>query len=164
MRGYAWLMRLRPRICNAVMWGGLALALFLTGLWWYSVYRHVFYTLPNGWSAHLLHGCCKVNYDDPSVVLWTSLGWMDVPDRNRLWWWFTYYSYEFGKFLIVPLWPLILVSSGASATAWLFDARARRRARVGQCFRCGYDLSGLAPGAACPECGKGCRVEPPACS
>ncbi|MBX9736310.1 MAG: hypothetical protein K2X32_05240 [Phycisphaerales bacterium] len=29
------------------------------------------------------------------------------------------------------------------------------RARVGQCRRCGYDRSGLASAAVCPECGKG---------
>lgn len=34
--------------------------------------------------------------------------------------------------------------------------RSRRwlRARRGRCSRCGYDLSGLPPGRACPECGR----------
>ena len=41
-------------------------------------------------------------------------------------------------------------------TAWLFhrDRRHVSWAAAGRCVRCGYDLSGLPPGAACPECGK----------
>lgn len=46
------------------------------------------------------------------------------------------------------------------AAAWfipLFGIRAARRSlrrRRGLCTRCAYDLNGLAPGAACPECGQ----------
>jgi len=40
------------------------------------------------------------------------------------------------------------------ATAFLWsDVRHWRRLRHGRCVRCGYDLSGLNPGLACPECG-----------
>ena len=55
--------------------------------------------------------------------------------------------------IVIPLWvPFLLL---AAPTAWLFyrDRRSVRWAAAGRCVGCGYDLSGLAPGAACPECG-----------
>lgn len=56
--------------------------------------------------------------------------------------------------LALPLTPLIV------GTAWLWyrDRRSRRRAEVGCCPACGYDLAGLVAGATCPECGKGEEV------
>lgn len=42
-------------------------------------------------------------------------------------------------------WCVLLAGIGA--------ARRAIRRRRGQCTRCAYDLGGLAPGAACPECG-----------
>lgn len=43
---------------------------------------------------------------------------------------------------------------------WTFFAsrRFRRRFERGQCLRCGYDASGLAAGAPCPECGLASQV------
>lgn len=54
-------------------------------------------------------------------------------------------------FFKVPLW----VPLGASvlATVVLF-AMTRRRCRPGACGNCGYDLTGLAAGTKCPECGE----------
>ena len=37
---------------------------------------------------------------------------------------------------------------------WRDRSRLRRRYRLGLCTACGYDRSGLAADAACPECGK----------
>jgi len=53
-----------------------------------------------------------------------------------------------GEWMIgVPLWIPSAVATGIAI------ARRRRRNQIGRCAVCGYDLSGHASGAACPECG-----------
>ncbi len=64
-----------------------------------------------------------------------------------------------------PLWPGFIANTLVYFVAWasvlvvLFAGttgmRRVLRARRGQCRRCGYDRSGLASAAVCPECGKG---------
>lgn len=51
------------------------------------------------------------------------------------------------------LWPTPLATLSAGALL-LWSARRAARAARGFCSACGYDLRGLAAGAACPECGK----------
>jgi hypothetical protein len=59
-----------------------------------------------------------------------------------------------------PLWPGLLADAAAwSAAAWALlagasAARRMRRAGRGRCPGCGHDRAGLAPSAACPECGR----------
>jgi hypothetical protein len=53
--------------------------------------------------------------------------------------------------LLVPVWPLIVVSSLIPA-AWLYAHRKRHvRRQAGRCSACGYDLR--ATPDRCPECG-----------
>lgn len=54
--------------------------------------------------------------------------------------------------VLVPIWPLLAISLIAGAWSWWPQARA-----PGSCHRCGYARSGLAPDAACPECGSVAR-------
>lgn len=54
--------------------------------------------------------------------------------------------------LELPLWALSLPAVPAAALAWR-GLRRSRRSHAGACSRCGYDLGGLGPGVACPECG-----------
>jgi hypothetical protein len=49
-----------------------------------------------------------------------------------------------------PLWPAFVVSLVCSWIAW---ARRGRSVILRPCASCRYDLSGLPPGSACPECG-----------
>lgn len=60
-----------------------------------------------------------------------------------------------------PIWPGFLLNSAAFASLLFLVLRAPRavrraiRRRRGRCGACGYDRAGLAPHAACPECGAG---------
>jgi hypothetical protein len=54
--------------------------------------------------------------------------------------------------VIVPLWPAFLITAAGAAGLWRLD-RWAAAANKGRCPSCGYDLRGLASGAACPECG-----------
>ncbi|MFT3685336.1 MAG: hypothetical protein QM783_10490 [Phycisphaerales bacterium] len=51
-------------------------------------------------------------------------------------------------------WPVVLVLTASGASVWWSGSRARKRAITGCCRHCGYSLAGLAPDAACPECGR----------
>ena len=55
---------------------------------------------------------------------------------------------------VVPCWALLVISVGATVFAWKTEILAVKRARAGMCGACGYDHSGLAGDAKCPECGK----------
>jgi hypothetical protein len=85
----------------------------------------------------------------PSDVVW---GITRV--RARLFW--SYWAFDstppnWG--LYFPIWILSLPLLLISATAWRLDTLARRRARVGLCPKCNYNLCGLPPDSLCPECG-----------
>jgi len=118
------------------------------------------------WEMDIFRGCLDVHRgfyprSDQSV----PEGWYDlyvgVLERDALGWrWLPQWDViGTGESLIqrvaVPL--HIMSAILALPAAWLFyrDRRSVRWARTGNCPRCGYDLSGLPPGAACPECGKG---------
>ncbi|MEK6703397.1 MAG: hypothetical protein AABZ53_14140 [Planctomycetota bacterium] len=53
------------------------------------------------------------------------------------------------------LWPIVLAAFATGVPLVWSARRIRRRTRKGLCHACSYDLSGLAAGTACPECGKG---------
>lgn len=79
-------------------------------------------------------------------------GWICQDFHADLSWWF-WWRFELRPspmgVVMVPLWVVSL--AGAVATAWGW--RVSRRESTHGCERCGYDLRGLAAGAACPECG-----------
>jgi hypothetical protein len=63
-------------------------------------------------------------------------------------------SPTFCRRVVVPLWIPFALAAVPTALLWRAQLRRRRRARVGLCPACGYDRAGIAPDAACPECGE----------
>lgn len=113
-----------------------------------------------GWPARCLWfespmqgGGCIVSHDRPVLhKIDFKRGWLGLTPR--------------GQFDAVPdglptgvLWPGLLLNTAAYSGAWLavfvvpMQIRRRMSARAGQCRKCRYDLRGLNPGSACPECG-----------
>lgn len=66
-------------------------------------------------------------------------------------WWFKWSMQTKTKEVVVPMWAIGLAAAGTGVLAW----RRARWVRPGHCPRCGYDLTGLAACAVCPECGEG---------
>jgi hypothetical protein len=90
-------------------------------------------------------GCWFVG-KDPVIA---SLGTVWLPNQQPEWW-FAFHSFANDWWLQVPIWAVALPMAAWTALAF---RSARRRARPGGCPACGYDRTGLAPEAVCPECG-----------
>ena len=58
---------------------------------------------------------------------------------------------------VLLMWPIALAALVSGATLVVMGRRVARRARLGYCPACNYNLSGIAVGAACPECGTRAR-------
>jgi len=171
-------MKPHPRIRKTIKWSGAVVTLLLVVPWigscWWSVSRCDRAPALDDQPEDIIAVA-------PGVVLFSSTadhlrispkGFWNwgryVPGLHAPWyrqrtpfqWWFDSYSsppsFPFQSTeLIIPLWPLPAMAIIPTALAWYLDARARRRERFGRCPKCGYDRTGLAAGAVCPECGAG---------
>ena len=65
-------------------------------------------------------------------------------------------SWTGGREVVVPLWLIAFIPSLTTAWLWYRDRR-----QPGRCTDCNYDLTGLATGSACPECGKASTITSP---
>ena len=138
----------RPRIHVLPLWGVLIHSLFVSlvaGLVASSIASHE----PEGEALWIL--CALV--DLPIVLLgrlivpfvseWAQTAWDGVPHAN-----------------IVNPWMFFMVAGGAQyylllllVARWNVSRTLKRRRRLSQCVRCGYDLRG-SPGGSCSECGE----------
>lgn len=80
---------------------------------------------------------------DPLPWRWWQWEWFASPDDA-----FNAYQTRF------PVWVFLLATGGLGAYLLCRGVRERRRMRTGFCASCGYSLSGLEAGVACPECGR----------
>jgi hypothetical protein len=147
----------RGRQRRVAKWAGLVVCLLIVAAWCASIRWGFGYgtVLSSRYSCYVAAGALSLVYRGGAAPLDPSQ-WSSWAHDSQVDWWPMWENYSpFGTWYMqqqftLPLWmPFVLLGI---PTAWLWW-RDRRRARIGHCT-CGYDLAGLAAGAACPECGK----------
>ena len=147
-------MKLHPKIRKAVKWAGAAVTVLLVVAWVGSNWQYVGY----------VRGPRKIAIF-PGRVLLLDTRMLDEPEPNgwhvepqSRWypwgWWFEKKQDRIATSVYVPIWALAAAAFGVTIAARHLDILARRRDRLGRCPKCNYDLTGLAAGAVCPECGR----------
>ncbi len=151
--GYPDAVKRRGRVRRVTKWAGLVVCVLIAAAWCVSIRWGLGYqgVAPSEYVWRVTDGGLVLSYWElrPGSNQWQFAvnhpqskwrpEWESFSSAAGHCWWFQ-----------LPLWmPLSLV---ALPTGWLLW-RDWRRPRPGHCA-CGYDLAGLAPGAACPECGK----------
>jgi hypothetical protein len=149
-------MKRRTRLRRVAKWAGMIICVLVVGAWvaslrWMLV--GVNYRSFDG--AGLRQGGVVLALGKlPRTDLWHpwEVGWTATrrPPVAPLGWWPFTWEEEVCDGVFVPLWMLFAALALPTGFLWWRD---RRRVRAGHCS-CGYSLSGLAPGAPCPECGK----------
>ena len=157
----------RPRRRAVLKWTGASLCALIFAAWFASRWFmcSITHRQPGTFRAVSLgRGCVSFDRTDDVNLPSVNAGWgtyeRALPPKAVGWAWQYFESSHAiaaarARVVLVPLYfPFGLVSL---PTIWLFyrDRRSVQWARAGRCMACGYDPSGLQPGAACPECGKG---------
>ena len=149
---FIWKRRLR----SSGTWLGLLCVLLLAVLAVLSVWISIW--LNSGGLTVALEGgqisTSFVNLGMPAGSQWHA----ESRANPTMDWSFTYEDSPIGYSVRLPLWPVVLLVSIVTALLWYCG---RRSTRAGHCQRCKYDLTGLAPGGKCPECGKGSVISSP---
>jgi hypothetical protein len=157
-------MRPHPRIRKTVKWGGAVVSVVLLVVWvgsgwWYAKWGG------SDWSVVLTPGSISLT-DYGKLVPPEFHGWACGAHHFQFPWQWSFQTERGGGYhgYFVPLWALAFACILPAAIAWRLDILARRRARIGFCPKCGYNRTGLAPQAVCPECGAAAIVPPPTVS
>jgi hypothetical protein len=142
-----------PRIRKTIKWGTAALTLLLVVVWLGSVWRAIHWMDGNRVVMGIENGCLfyfETNTDPVPSKRGLSLA---EPFLSRLDWSFTWDSGKWAWEARCPLWLFVALVLMLTLMTWRVDLILRRRERVGHCTKCGYDRTGLAKDAKCPECG-----------
>ncbi len=154
----------RTRNRKAAKWGGAVVTVLLIVAWLGSGWRFVVIGLmtPSFWvTLEADNGsinCSFASWDVGLTISELSCGaaghdWEGL--RSLLGEWDIYRTWgPNARGVLFPIWSPMLIVLACTCLAWRADVRAMRRARVGLCAACGYDLAGTAADAVCPECGK----------
>jgi len=145
-------MKPHPRIRKTVKWGGAVITALLVTVWLGSGHWNVIWT-GDGWSVGLARGRLIAGrfHLAPLQAPLRGLEIQALPYSIKLW--FLTRSDRIMTYSGIPLWLFASATLATSVIAWRMDAAARENIGRSPCAKCGYDRTGLAAGAVCPECG-----------
>ena len=143
---------LRPLALLAYAAAALSVCLLVIAMWQPLLLQRL--SIRDGIATTTLSRGELTVYRDGNIAgVSDSVSWCKYPGSNRpLRWLPTCSIAQRGKTLSfnLPMWIPTLLTLGAA----IFLRTLTRPRRSGTCSRCDYDLSGLPPSAACPECGR----------
>jgi hypothetical protein len=146
-------MKPHPRIRKTIKWTGAAVTALLMVVWIASGWAYLRF-----WPTPAL--CISVSRGQTQFTEYrafrlpaTSSGWKAGTHPFNLAWASRWDSDQHLRDFQVALWLPSVIAWGVTASAWLLDNAARRRARLNLCPKCNYDRTGLAKDSVCPECG-----------
>ena len=152
-------MKPHPRIRKTIKWGSAAVTVLLMVVWigsgWYTRVRF----LSSGWMLAVGAGRLTLSPQSsfrniPPHQLRMMESPLNASHPFNLLWTLTFQRVGPSWSVACPLWISAFASGLTALTAWRLDVLSRRRhARLNLCPNCGYDRTGLAPVAVCPECG-----------
>lgn len=147
----------RGRVRRVAKWAGLVVCIVLAAVSvvstrWHAVWIHL--EPLDMWIIGLRSGALgverTVRSPDATALYGLSSRVCRPRFREPVVWWPRAHRWGADSFEVqVPLWMPFAALAVPTCWLWYRD----RRARPGHCL-CGYSLTGLAPGAPCPECGK----------
>ena len=150
---------LRPYIRKTIKWGGPALAALLIAVWAASLRSYWVRKDPRGWIASLCGGVVEIDRFSLGSPLQLWSGSRDELVGGMAIWSGGIPANPITLLVRVHVLPVALVVAAVTACSWCLDIVARRRAAdLTRCPRSRYDRTGLAAGAACPECGAAARA------
>jgi len=146
-------MRPHPRIRKTIKWGGAAVTVLLVVVWIGSAWRELGWYTARATNVHIAGGQMGFLYfsGKGSSSAQPGLHWEPVNWPFK--WWFFWVHNAYYTSLMIPCWLPLACVLPPTVVAWRRDTLARCRAKLNLCPKCGYDRTGLAAGAKCPECG-----------
>lgn len=138
---------------KTVKWGGAVVTVLLLVVWIGSCWWWLGWDYQRQIVALVISGRLDLCKPPAGFAAWNYDDFSINSNQSSMEWSFDWGTLNGVPSLTIPLWFPLLFSLVVTTLAWRADAMHRRHARVGLCPSCGYDRSGLAASAVCPECG-----------
>lgn len=149
-------MKKQGRAKSIARWTAWVLAVLFPAMWVFTCWGDMLgkvQVAPNHTcvGAGLTNGLLFLGTDDGSGLLPSFCSVHRYPLIPSAWWPYAN-RLPSGRSIWIPLWMPWLVALGFSIRFYRDHQRDKKLSRIGCCTACGYDRSGLASTAPCPEC------------